>query len=291
MSQNEATFNRRRIRTGFLISTISIALVLVVIGIFGIQLVWAKKQTDLIKTDFTLRVEMKMGTPDSLGLALAQSLRSKAEVSEVTYIDQAQAALDFSKMVGEDFVDFLGYNPLPSTIEINFKPEFADAEKLQSFKTTLIQNSMVEGAEFPESDINKINKNIQKMGWILLGIGAILILIAISLINNTIRLIIYSRRVLIKTMLLVGATKAFVRKPFLWSGTQQGLVGGIIAVVILSVLYLLGEQQFEELKETRDLFLLGILGGGIVLLGMSLSFICTFFAVRKYIKIKTDNLF
>jgi len=291
MSQNENTFNRRRIRTGFLISTISIALVLVVIGIFGIQLLWAKKQTDQIKTDFTLRVELKMGTPDSLGLELAESLKIKTEVSEVIFIDQAQAAIDFSKMVGEDFVEFLGYNPLPSTIEINFKPEFADVVKLQLFKTNLLQNALIEGAEFPESEINKINRNIQKMGWILLGIGAILILIAISLINNTIRLIIYSRRVLIKTMLLVGATKAFVRKPFLWSGTQQGLAGGIIAVLILAGLYLLGEQQFAELKETRDLFLLGILGAGIVLLGMTLSFICTFFAVRKYIKIKTDNLF
>lgn len=291
MSQTENKFNRRRIRTGFLTSTVSIALVLVVIGIFGIQLIWAKKQTDQIKTDFTLRIELKKGTPDSVVVAFKNRLAQKQEVAEVTYIDEAQAALDFSKMVGEDFVDFLGYNPLPATLEINFKPPFADASKLQKFKADVLTHISVESAEFPESDLNKINRNIQRFGLILLGIGAILIVIAISLINNTIRLIIYSRRLLIKTMLLVGATKAFIRKPFLWSGTLQGLLGGLLAVTLLSGIYWAGENQFEELQQSRDYLLLGALAGSIVILGAALSFICTFFAVHKYIHLKSDKIF
>lgn len=291
MSQTENKFNRRRIRTGFLTSTVSIALVLVVIGIFGIQLIWAKKQTDQIKTDFTLRIELKKGTPDSVVVVFKNRLAQKQEVAEVTYIDEAQAALDFSKMVGEDFVDFLGYNPLPATLEINFKPPFADASKLQKFKADVLTHISVESAEFPESDLNKINRNIQRFGLILLGIGAILIVIAISLINNTIRLIIYSRRLLIKTMLLVGATKAFIRKPFLWSGTLQGLLGGLLAVTLLSGIYWAGENQFEELQQSRDYLLLGALAGSIVILGAALSFICTFFAVHKYIHLKSDKIF
>lgn len=291
MSQTENKFNRRRIRTGFLTSTVSIALVLVVIGIFGIQLIWAKKQTDQIKTDFTLRIELKKGTPDSVVVAFKNRLAQKQEVAEVTYIDEAQAALDFSKMVGEDFVDFLGYNPLPATLEINFKPPFADASKLQKFKADVLTHISVESAECPESDLNKINRNIQRFGLILLGIGAILIVIAISLINNTIRLIIYSRRLLIKTMLLVGATKAFIRKPFLWSGTLQGLLGGLLAVTLLSGIYWAGENQFEELQQSRDYLLLGALAGSIVILGAALSFICTFFAVHKYIHLKSDKIF
>jgi cell division transport system permease protein len=291
MSQTENKFNRRRIRTGFLTSTVSIALVLVVIGIFGIQLIWVKNQTDQIKTEFTLRIELKKGTPDSVVFAFKDVLAQKEEVAEITYIDEAQAALDFSKMVGEDFVDFLGYNPLPATLEIKFKPPYADASKLQKFKADVLNNISVQSAEFPESDLNKINRNIQRFGLILLGIGAILIVIAISLINNTIRLIIYSRRLLIKTMLLVGATKAFIRKPFLLSGTLQGLLGGILAVALLTGIYLAGENQFEELKQSRDYMLLGALAGSIVILGAALSFICTFFAVHKYIHLKSDKIF
>ena len=134
-------------------------------------------------------------------------------------------------------------------------------------------------------------ENMKKLGWILLGMGALMAVLAISLINNTIRLAIYSRRFLIKTMLLVGATQRFIRWPFVYSGILQGLGGGILACLVLAGVLWFGEQQIPGLRELRNIRDLGLLGGGLILSGIVLSMICTYFAVRKYLNMKTDSLY
>ena len=132
---------------------------------------------------------------------------------------------------------------------------------------------------------------MKKLSWFFLAFSAILTFIAVTLINNTIRLAMYSRRFIIRTMQLVGATRGFIRRPYIFSGLLQGFLGGVIAVILIAITVYFGEKEIPELREMRDLRLLGILAGAIVLGGVILSWICTFFAVRKYLNLKTDSLY
>ena len=287
----EQSFQKRRLRSSYFTSVVSIAMVLFMLGLMGLLLINARKLTDVTREAFTVTLFFRDSVDDARVQQFSDSLGRLDFVKSTTFTTREQAAENFSKELGEDFVDFLGYNPLPPSIDVNFKPEFANNAYFAKTEREWLANPMVEQVSYPRNLINKIVDNMQKLSWFFLAFGAVLTLIAVTLINNTIRLAIYSKRFLIKTMLLVGATAGFVRGPFLRTGLLQGFVGGIIAVLLIAGVLLLAESRIEGLREIRDLRLLGMLAGGVVLGGIILSWICTFFAVRKYLNLKTDSLY
>jgi len=291
MSIQEEQFNKRRVRSSYITSIVSMAMVLFMLGLFGLLLLNAKKLSDSTRESFTITVffndsattELMEGFKaqmDTSYFCLASSITSKEEAAEI-----------FQKQVGEDFVDFLGFNPLPASIDIRFKKEFAKEELFQQLEAQWNASPLVERVSYPRDLIRKINQNVKTLSYILLIFSAILLFIAITLINNTIRLAIYSRRFIIRTMQLVGATRAYIRRPFLWSSIGQGLLAGFIALTCLAGVIYAGEQQLPELRQLRDYNMLAILSGGIVLSGMFISWICTLFAVRKYLRLNTDSLY
>ena len=291
MSKSEDQFNRRRIRTSYITSVVSIAMVLFMLGLLGLLLVDAKKLSDTTRESFQVSIFFRDSVDDVQILAFKQQLDAKPFVKSSTFVTRADAASEFQKDLGEDFVDFLGYNPLPASIDVRFKVNFTNEADFQKIEKEWLANPLVAQIDYPRNLINQIIQNMQKLSWFFLAFSVILTFIAITLINNTIRLSIYSKRLLIRTMQLVGATRGFIRWPFLRASIIQGLLGGLVSILLLAGMIILGEQQIPELQKLRDINLLGLLAGSILISGIALSWICTFFAVRKYLNLKTDSLY
>jgi cell division transport system permease protein len=266
-------------------------MVLFILGLLGLLMVNAKKLSDTTRGSFRVSLFFKDTVDEVQILDFQKELELNQVISSTVFVTKTQAAAEFQKQLGEDFVEFLGYNPLPASLDVTFKPNFTETADFEKMEREWLKNPLVEKVDYPRNLIIKIIATTQKLSWFLLAFSALLLVIAISLINNTIRLSIYSKRFLIKTMQLVGATRGFIRGPFLRAGFFQGFFGGLVAAGLLAGLLLLGEQQIPELKELRDLQLLAILGGSLLAGGVILSWICTFFAIRKYLNLNTDSLY
>jgi len=291
MAENETKFNRRRLRSSYITSVVSISMVLLVLGLLGWMLVNAKQFSDKTRESFTVSIFFRDSVDDLQILNFKEELDRKEFVKSTKFVTRAEAAENYQQEVGVEFVDLLGYNPLPASIDVNFKPEFAGQGNFDSTEEEWMRNPMVEKVSYQRVLIGQVVDNMKKLSWFFIAFSAILTLISVTLINNTIRLSIYSRRFLIKTMLLVGATQGFIRRPFLRSGLLQGFLAGLLAIFFIAGIMLLAERQFPELKDLRNFRLLGMLAGALLLGGVILSWICTFFAVRKYLNLKTDSLY
>jgi cell division transport system permease protein len=291
MSQSEEKFQKKRVRSSYITSVISIAMVLLMLGTLGLLLVNAKKLSDTTRESFTVSIFFKDSVDDASILRFKAELESREFIKSVGFISRDEAAESFQQELGEDFVEFLGYNPLPASLDVKFNSSFTEESDFEKLEKEWMANSMVAQIDYPRNLINKIVDNMRKLSWFFLAFSAILAFIAITLINNTIRLAMYSKRFLIRTMQLVGATRGFIRRPYVWSGIVQGFLGGVIAILLLGGAVYWGEQEIPELRQMRDLKLLGILAAAILAGGIFLSWICTFFAVRKYLNLKTDSLY
>jgi len=222
---------------------------------------------------------------------LQKTLDAETFVRETRYINKDDAAKEFAEELGEDFVDFLGFNPLSSSIEVKLDARYANNDSILHIEEHLLSFDEVKEVSYQKSMIHILNENIRKISLFILSFSALLIVIAVSLINNTIRLLVYSRRMLIRTMQLVGATNSFIRKPFLWRSALHGMYSAFIAMAILVLSLYWIEGQLEGILSVRDTQILGGLFLIVFFLGITLSLISTFFAVGKYLNIKTDSLF
>jgi len=222
---------------------------------------------------------------------LQKTLDAETFVRETRYINKDDAAKEFAEELGEDFVGFLGYNPLSSSIEVKLDARYTNNDSIQSIEDRLLLFDEVKEVSYQKSMIHVLNENIRKISLFIFSFSALLVVIAVSLINNTIRLLVYSRRMLIRTMQLVGATNSFIRRPFLWRSALHGIYSAFIAMAILVLSLYWVEGQLEEILSVGDTQILGALFLIVFFLGVSLSWISTYFAVNKYLKIKTDKLF
>jgi cell division transport system permease protein len=224
-------------------------------------------------------------------IALLKKLDTETFVKSTEYIPKEKAALQLKKELGEDFIGFLGYNPLLPTIDLRLKAEFASLESVSSIEKKLLSNPEVKEVFYQKDLLEMVNQNIARISLIILAFSAVLMIVAIALINNTIRLSVYSRRFLIRTMQLVGATRHFIRRPFIVNGVINGLVSAILAIGLLLVVISFAFQEIPELIQMVDtgMYLLLILF--ILALGIVISWFSTFLAVRKYLRMKTDELY
>jgi cell division transport system permease protein len=263
------------------------------LGLLGMLVLSAKKISDHVKENIRVSVYLSGDAKESDIRALQQSLDATTYVKSSIYTSAKEAAAHFQKELGEDFVNSIGYNPLPSSIDLFLKAPYANNDSISWIRKELLaKKPLVESVEYTESHVNMINANLGKISLVFLGFVGLLLLIAIALINNTIRLAIYSKRFLIRTMQLVGATQGFIRKPFLLTGIIQGIYGALIALVmLLGIFYLLEKQYPEEVGSLLDINLLGIMSSALVFLGILIGLICTWFAVRKYLRIRTNELY
>ncbi len=291
MAIQEEKYNRRRLKGSYFTTIISISLVLFMLGFLGLIILHTKKLSDYVKENIGFSVIMKENVKEAGIIKLQKILDATEYVKSTEYITKEEAAKEFEEELGEEFTSFLGYNPLLPTIEVRFKAEYANNDSLTIIKEKILENSNVKEVFYQESLVDVVNKNVRKIGIIILGFGTLLLIIAIALINNTIRLSVYSKRFLIRSMQLVGATQSFISKPFIWKGVLHGIIGAFIAILLLSGIIYVSQRELPELINLQDIDLFLSLFGIVILLGIIISWLSNLMAVRKYIRLKTDSLY
>lgn len=291
MTREEGKMARKTLRTSYLSTVVSIALVLFMIGTLGMLVLHARKISNHVKENIQLTVMLLPDANDQATQKMIAALEKEAAVKEVHFVSKEEAATSLKEELGEDFVEFLGYNPLLASVDVRLNAEFTNIDTIEALKAKIISFPVVKEVDYQQSLIDMINRNIRTFGLIILGFSAILFFIAAALINNTIRLSLYSKRLLIKSMKLVGATRGFIRKPFVWSGILQGFYGALIANLLLAGLMYLAGREIPDLAELSDTKMILTLMGGVIAGGIFISGISTFFAVNKYLNRNTQELY
>lgn len=291
MSKQEIKYTKRRLRSSYLTTIVSISLVLFMLGLLGLIVLHAKKLSDFVKENIGFSVIIKENVKEAKIIEMKKYLDASRFVKSTEYITREKAAEDLTKDLGEDFIGFLGYNPLLPSIDIRLKAQYANVDSLEIIEQQLISDPNVKEVFYQKSLVHLVTQNIRKISFVLLGFSGLLLIIAIALINNTIRLSVYSKRFLIKSMQLVGATQFFIRKPFVISGVINGLISAFIAIVLLLGILYFSQKEIPEMINLRDIDLFLTLFGFVTLLGIIISWLSTYLAVRKYLRIKTDDLY
>lgn len=291
MATPEEKYARRRLKGSYITTIVSISLVLFMLGLLGLVILHTNKLSDYVKENIGFSIIMKENVKEAGIIQLQKILDATAYVKSTEYITKDEAAIQFKDELGEDFTNFLGYNPLLPTIEVRFKANYANNDSLTIIKDKILANNNVKEVWYQESLVDVVNNNVRKIGIIILGFSILLLIISIALINNTIRLSVYSKRFLIRSMLLVGATRTFISAPFIWKGIFQGIVGALIAISLLVGIMYLSQKELPELISLQDIDLYLSLFGLVVVLGILITWFSNYFAVRKYIKIKTEYLY
>ncbi len=291
MAKAEEKFQKKRLRSSYFTVVVSISLVLFMLGLQGLILLQAQKLSNYVKENIGFTVILKDDVKDVEVARLQKSLDASSFVKSTAFIDKETAAKELKEDLGEDFVDFLGYNPLLSSIDVHLEASYANADSLSWIEADLMQNPKVKEVFYQKNLVVLVNENIRKISLVLIAFSVLLLIIAIALINNSIRLAIYSRRLLIRSMQLVGATQGFIRRPFVWRGVLNGIYGAIIAIGFLSAIIYYAQLEFPELIELEDQQIFLSLFGIVLLLGILITWMSTGLAVRKYLRIKSDKLY
>lgn len=287
MSSNEDKSGRKKLQASTVTTIISISLVLFTLGLLGLIILHANKLSNYVKENIGFSVIIKESVKEPDILEFQKKLDTESFVKSTEYITRERAAEDLTKDLGEDFVDFLGYNPLLASIDIRLKADYANNDSLKVLEKRLLKNDLVKEVYYQKSLVDMVNSNIRKIGLVILSFSAILLIISIALINNTIRLSVYSKRFIIKTMQLVGATRGFISKPFIFKSLIHGLVSSFIAIILLGVVLWFSQQALPELVDLQDIDLFLTLFGMVTILGLTLTGLSTILAVSRYLHIKT----
>ena len=291
MSQREEKYYRRRIATSQITTSISITLVLFLMGLLGLIILHARMLSDYVRENIGFSIMIREGVKESGILQLKKALDGQYYVKSSEYIPREKAADKLKSDLGEDFIGFLGYNPLLPSIDLRIKAPYANADTLRKIEKRLLANPEVKEVYYQKSLVDAINNNLEKISIFLLGFSGILLFIAVVLINNTIRLAVYSRRFIIRSMQLVGATEGFIRRPMLMRSILYGLISAFMAILLLMLLAYFALEEIPELVELQDPFMLVALVAFIFILGALISWFSTWLAVRKYLRIRTDLLY
>lgn len=291
MGQYIERYQKRRLISSYFSVVLSIALVLFLLGVLGLLVLNTKKLADHFKEQITVSVFLKDNAKpveiDQLQKSLAMADYTKTAV----YVSKEDAAEQYSEDIGENFQEFLGYNPLKNSFDVNLKADFVSSAQVAEIAESLSNKSFVDDVSYDQPLISLLNDNVKKISlWILLA-SAVFTVIAVLLINSSIRLSIYSKRFIIKTMQMVGATKTFIRKPFIVNNVKLGLYGGLIALMALVVALYYVDRTFPELGIFEDVPLLGGLFLGVLILGILISYISTFFATQRFLNLRTNDLY
>ena len=291
MEEFEDSRAAKKTKTIYVSTVISISLVLLMVGLLGLILVHGRKLSNYVKENIVLNVIINEGTKEVDILQLQKQIEGNSYVKNTAYVSKEVAAKNLTADLGEDFIKFLGYNPLLSTIDVYLKADYANNESIEVLSKQLRKNAIINEVRYQKSLVDMINQNIRTISLVILGFGTVLLIIAVALINNTIRLAIYSQRFLIKSMQLVGATRGFIRKPFINYGILHGFIAGLIAIILLLLTLYFAQQEIPELVVLTDMFEFAIVFIGVVAVGILISGISTYFAVTKYLGLKTQDLY
>lgn len=291
MASSFDKYQKRKLISSYISVVISIALVLFLLGCLGLLVINSKKVADHFKEQVVMTIYLNDTAKEVEVNQLKKSLAMAEYSKEATYVSKEEAAEMMKAETGEDFMDFVGYNPLKNSIDVYLKADFVTTEKLSEISESLSTKSFIEEIRYDNDLVELMNDNVKKISvWVLI-ISGLFTLIAVLLINSSIRLAVYSKRFIIKTMQMVGATKSFIRRPFVWKSVQLGIIGAIVALVgMAAVLYYL-DLTFPELELLRNTVMIAGLFVGVFVLGVIITWISTFIATQRFLNLKTDQLY
>ncbi|MGB5666819.1 MAG: permease-like cell division protein FtsX [Maribacter sp.] len=291
MSNYFERHQKRKLISSYFSVVLSIGLVLFLLGVLGLLVLNTKKMADHFKEQITISVFLKENAKEVEVDQLQKSLAMAEYTKQATYVSKEDAAEQHSEEIGENFIDFLGYNPLKNSIDVQLNADFVSPEQIEEIAAEISRKGYVDEVSYDKPLVGLLSDNVKKLSfWILLA-SAIFTFIAVLLINSSIRLSIYSKRFIIKTMQMVGATKIFIRRPFIWTNIKLGMLGSLVALVALGgVLYYLN-KNFPELNLFQDSTLLVVLFAGVFVLGVLISLVSTYFATQRFLNLRTDELY
>jgi cell division transport system permease protein len=291
MEEFEASASAQKTKTIYISTVFGIAMVLLMVGLLGLILVHANNLSKYVKENIVVNIFVDESAREADVVQLQHQMENNPMVKQTQYVSKELAARNLQKDLGEDFVKFLGYNPLSQSVDVYLKAEYANNKDITKFKAELLKNPIVKEVKYQQSLVDKMNENLASITLVILAFAAIFVVVSVGLINNTIRLAIYSQRFLIKSMQLVGATKSFIRKPFLLYGIWHGLLGALIAIVILMGTLFLANKTIPELVVLQSYTEFGLVFLVVIGLGIFISGFSTYLAVSKFLRSKIVSLY
>jgi Cell division protein len=291
--KKENSTTKRRLRGSYLISLMSIMLVLFVLSLFSSLILFANKISDYIKENVGFEIVMKKGVKEKDIIDFQHILDKKKYVKSTEYISQQEATRRLTEDLGEDILEWLGdvENPLLPSIDVRFKSEYANNDSIAKIEQWVMKNKNVKEVYFQKSLMHSIDKNVNKIASVLLLVGVVLLIMAVTLISHTVRLAVYAKRFVVRSMQLVGATEGFIIKPFMKSFVIQGFIGAVLALILLSIFLFKLMHEVPELAVLTNISSIALIYISVIALGVLLTTLSTFFAMRKYLRADIDDLY
>lgn len=291
MSKSFEKYQKRRLRSSYFSVIVSISLVLFLLGVLGLLVLNTKKVSNYFKEQAAITLFLKNDVPEKNILNLQVSIDEEAFTKSTKFISKEDAAEIYKKENGEDFMEFLGYNPLQNAIDIYVKAEFVTPEKMTEIENKYKMNQYVSEVSYDKPLIELLTKNVKKISFFILLFSGLATLVVMVLINSSIRLSVYSKRFTIKTMQMVGATKRFIQIPFILRSVRLGIAGAVLALIELALVIFYLNKYFPEFKIIDDRVELASLFGIIFLIGILITWLSTFFATQRFLNLRTDELY
>lgn len=291
MNNSFDKYQKRRLRSSYLSVIVSIALVLFLVGLLGLIVLKTNSITKHFKEKVAITVFLNDNAKDKDVETLQAELRKEDYAKTVTYISKEEAAKIYSEDIGENFLEFLGENPLKNAIDISLKSEFVTPEIMAGIEKELVLRNIVSEVTYDKPLIEMLSKNINRLSFWMLIFSALFTLIAVVLINGSIRLSVYSKRFTIKTMQMVGATKSFIRVPFILQSVKLGIAGALVSIAGLVAFISYLNKNIPELELFSDVNILAIVFIGIIGLGILITWLSTFFATQRFLNLRSDELY
>ena len=291
MASSFDKYQKRKLISSYISVVISIALVLFLLGCLGLLVINSKKVADHFKEQVVMTIYLNDSAKEVEVNQLKKSLAMAEYTKEAKYVSKEDAAASMQAENGVDFMDFMGYNPLNNSIDVYLKADYVTTEHLTEITESLSNKAFIEEIRYDNDLVELMNDNVKKISFWVLVISGLFTLIAVLLINSSIRLAVYSKRFIIKTMQMVGATKSFIRKPFIWKSVQLGIIGAVVALIGMAIVLYYLDLTFPELELLKNTVIIIGLFLGVFLLGIIITWISTFIATQRFLNLKTDQLY
>jgi len=288
MANQFTKVSKTQLTGSYLSVTISIALVIFMLGLISLLVINARRLSNYAKENITIAVFLASADNEMDIIRLQKKLDASNYVLETIYVTKEEAARQLKDELGEDFVGFLGFNPLLSSIDVKLKAEYANTDSLKVIKAELEKNQIVKEIYYQKSQVDLVNDNVKNISLVLLVFSLLFLVIAVALINNTIRLAFYSKRFTINTMQLVGATADFIRKPFVIRSSYFGALGSLFAILFMIVTIYFIQSALSDIIIIQDKLLIFSI---MLVLGIALSAVSTYFAVNRFLRLNSNQLY
>ena len=291
MASSFENYNKRRLISSYFSVVLSIFLVLFLLGTLGLFVINSKKISNDFKENIPMTVFFKNEANDSALSAFDTDIKNSTFIKNYAFVHKDSAAKNNVDIIGKDFMEFLGFNPLQNSFDIHLKGDYVNNDSIKKFETSIRKNEMVTEIIYDKQLVDLVNDNVKEISFWILIVSGLLSVVAMLLIYSSLRLSVYSHRFTIKTMQMVGATKSFIRKPFIWTSIKLGLVGSGLAILALLGVVAYVDDLFPSLGIAKDYVSIGIVILGVLGVGIIITSISTYFATQRFLNLKTDDLY